>query len=233
MDFKTADSLFRAEKLNELGSTMAGAKYLRLRSLNRSKYLLEFMSGRGVDIENLKFKDQLSTAYNLDFDLADIEKFIRANYQDERQVRKEKEEELFNELCKLKVFDWGGLHQNSLEKTIVDNYIKKIPSYDLIEKKIETDLQRSLRGYVLCSWYNHWTSILIEDVFKDHERVLPSLGLIPRIDFFIDQTPFDLKVTYLPEGYIAEKRKLAGLKPEGTLLKQSASSTVLKNMQQC
>ena len=161
-------------------------------------------------------------SYGLDVNLNQIDKFIRVNYKKEREVRKEKEEELFNELYKLKVFDWGGLHQNSLEKTIVDNYIKKISSYELIEKKIETDLQSSLRGYVLCSWYNHWTSILIEDIFKDHQRVLPALGLIPRIDFFIDQTPFDLKVTYLPEGYISDNRREVGLKPETTLLKQSA-----------
>lgn len=224
MDFKAAESLFKNEKLNELASTNEGAKYLRLRSLSRSKYLLDFLGQNGVDTESLKVKDQLPTAFGLDVDLAAIDSFIKKNYEEERKIRRNKEEELFNELYKLKVFDWGGLHQNSLEKTIVDNYIKKIYSYDLIEKKIETDLQSSLRGYVLCSWYNHWTSILIEDVFKDHKRVLPALGLIPKIDFFIDETPFDLKVTYLPEGYIAESRKSAGLKPELTLLKQSARS---------
>ena len=224
MDYKTAESLFKNEKLNELAATDEGAKFLRLRSLNRSKYLLDFLGKHGVDAENLKVKDQLPKAFNLDVNLSSIDDFIKLNYEEERKIRREKEEELFNELYKLKVFDWGGLHQNSLEKTIVDNYIKKISSYDLIEKKIETDLQSSLRGYVLCSWYNHWTSILIEDVFKDHKRVLPALGLIPRIDFFIDKTPFDLKVTYLPEGYIAESRRAAGLKPELTLLKQSARS---------
>jgi hypothetical protein len=222
MEYKTAENLFKSEKLNELSSTQEGSKFLRLRSLARSKYLLDFLGQHGIDVENLKVKDQLPMAYGLDVDKTVIEEFIKRNYEEERKLRREKEEELFNELYKLKVFDWGGLHQNSLEKTIVDNYIKKIPSYDLIEKKIETDLQSSLRGYVLCSWYNHWTSILIEDVFKDHKRVLPALGLIPKIDFFIDETPFDLKVTYLPEGYIAEKRRAAALKPELTLLKQSA-----------
>ncbi|MDT7519061.1 hypothetical protein RAE19_10110 [Rhodoferax sp. TBRC 17660] len=224
MDFKTAENLFKSEKLNELASTKEGAKFLRLRSLSRSKYLLDFLGQHGVDAENLKVKEQLPTAFSLDVDQTVIDSFIKQNYEEERKLRREQEEELFNELYKLKVFDWGGLHQNSLEKTIVDNYIKKISSYDQIEKKIETDLQSSLRGYVLCSWYNHWTSILIEDVFKDHKRVLPALGLIPKIDFFIDETPFDLKVTYLPEGYIAESRRSAGLKPELTLLKQSARS---------
>jgi hypothetical protein len=122
----------------------------------------------------------------------------------------------------MEVFDWGGLHQNSLEKTIVDNYVKKIRSYDTLEQKIENELHHSMRGFVLCQWYNHWTSIIIEDIFKRHALVLPAVGLVKKIDFFIRQVPFDLKVTYFPEGFIAERRKHAELRPELTLLKQVA-----------
>src|SRR5208337_5013298 len=117
---------------------------------------------------------------------------------------------------------WGGLHQNSLEKTIVDNYVKKIPNYDRLNEAIEHELYSSMRGYVLCSWYNHWTSIVIEDVFKDHVNVLPAVGLVKKIDFFIKDIPFDLKVTYLPEGFLAQDRQQSGLRPELTLLKRAA-----------
>lgn len=86
-------------------------------------------------------------------------------------------------------------------------------------EKIDNEIHESLKGYVLCSWFNHWTSILIEDVFKDHKRVLPAIGLIKKVDFFIDQIPFDLKVTYFPNGFMAVKRKEKGFKPE---LKQIA-----------
>ena len=77
-----------------------------------------------------------------------------------------------------------------------------------------------MRGYVLCSWYNHWTSIIIEDIFRDHPSVLPAIGLIKKIDFFIRDVPFDLKVTYFPEGYIKGCRRLANERSELTLLKQ-------------
>jgi len=76
-----------------------------------------------------------------------------------------------------------------------------------------------MRAYVLASWYNHWSSIIIEDVFKEHQRVLPAVGLIKKIDFFVNKKPFDLKVTYLPEGYIKDWRKLNKLRPELTLMK--------------
>jgi hypothetical protein len=79
-----------------------------------------------------------------------------------------------------------------------------------------------MRGYVICSWYNHWTSIIIEDIFKDHPSVLPAVGLVKKIDFFVRDVPFDLKVTYLPEEYLSGKRKQARLRPELTLLKRQA-----------
>ncbi len=51
---------------------------------------------------------------------------------------------------------------------------------------------------------------------------MPAIGLVKKIDFFINNLPFDLKVTYLPEGYISGARQSEGLRPELTLLKQSA-----------
>ena len=74
---------------------------------------------------------------------------------------------------------------------------------------------------MLCSWYNHWTSIIIEDVFRDHPNVLPAVGQVKKIDFFVHDVPFDLKVTYLPEGFLKDRRKADGLKPELTLLKKT------------
>jgi hypothetical protein len=133
-------------------------------------------------------------------------------------------------------FNWGGLHQNGLEKTIVDNYIKKITQYDGLCAAIEKELLTSLRGYVICSWFNHWTSIIIEDLFKDNPNVLPAVGLVKMINFFVKNVPFDLKVTYLPDGYVADCRKMSlkaaklrgdvkdasDMRPETTLLKQAA-----------
>ncbi|MEH2134644.1 MAG: hypothetical protein V7K86_29360 [Nostoc sp.] len=64
-----------------------------------------------------------------------------------------------------------------------------------------------MKNFVLASWYNNWTSIIIEDIFKDHERVLPTVGQIKQVDFFIDNIPFDLKVTPFPKGFMEDKRR--------------------------
>ena len=58
------------------------------------------------------------------------------------------------------------------------------------------------------------TTIGLEDIFKEHANVIPAIGQIKKIDFFVNDKPFDLKVTYLPEGYIKEYRKLNGLRAE-------------------
>ncbi len=129
---------------------------------------------------------------------------------------------LYTQLYRLQVFDWGGFYQNAVEQTIVNNYVKKIQDYNQLLNSIENDLTPRLRGYILCSWYNHWTSILIEDMFKDHPDILPAVGLVKKVDFFWHDFPFDLKVTYFPEGFMKEKRQQRGLRPELTELKAFA-----------
>lgn len=105
--------------------------------------------------------------------------------------------------------------------------MKKITDYEALCRCVDKELLTSLRGYVVCSWYNHWTSIIIEDIFKDHANVLPAVSLVKKIDFFVRDTPFDLEVTYLPESHVKEKRQAEGLRPELTLLKRVARTNSL------
>ena len=74
------------------------------------------------------------------------------------------------------------------------------------------------------SWYNNWTSYLIESIFKKHERVLSAVGEIKSVDFFIDNNPIDLKVTYFPEAYLQSKLKEKLGNKEITWLKHQAKS---------
>jgi hypothetical protein len=132
------------------------------------------------------------------------------------------EKQLVSELYKLKTFDWGGDYQNSLDKYLVSRYVKVIKSYDTLISKFDTEINTAVQGYVLNSWYNHWSSILIEHIFKSHRSVLPTVGQIKHVDFFIGNVPFDLKVTYLPAEYIKAKRNEFGYPVELTFLKSKA-----------
>src|SRR5271157_2610202 len=222
LTFDDCDRLFRNDKIGELAEDPDGIRYLKLRSLSRREALERLFDASRRARPQGNAAVLFGRAFESDITPAQIETCIRNLYEEERAARREQEPDLINQLYRLQEFNWGGLHQNSLEKTIVDNYVKKIKNFDRLNEAIEHNLYTSMRGYVLCSWYNHWTSIMIEDVFKDHPHVLPAVGLVKKIDFFIRDIPFDLKVTYLPEGYLALQRQQSALRPELTLLRQAA-----------
>lgn len=225
ISFENATKLFNADKLTDLYESEGGIRYLKLKSISRKGQLIDLAQKNGIRLSATTAKEMFSELYSSSISEKAIGEYINSFYTAERAIRESGEQSLLNELYKIEAFDWGGLHQNSLEKTIVDNYVKKIKSYDTLDRAISEDLHRSLRSYVLASWYNHWTSIIIEDIFNDHKYVLPATGKVKKIDFFIRNRPFDLKVTYLPEGYIKEARKALNKTPELTLLKSQAKSS--------
>lgn len=66
-------------------------------------------------------------------------------------------------------------------------------------------------NYVQTSWYNNWTSYLIESLFKRHHKVVAAVGEIKSVDFFIGKYPIDLKVTYFPNQFMEQQlRKRLG-----------------------
>lgn len=220
MNFDEANRLFRDGKISQLAASNSGRRFLKLKSLSRKPYLLRLFEEMNQTPAGNNAKDIFKEAFNSKWAEKDIDKVINIIDAEQRRDRNRHREQIINQLYKLKSFDWGG--SSSIEKKIVDRYVKKIWDFGTLEQAIEGDLHQSMRGYVLCSWYNHWSSLLIEDIFRDHEAVLPAIGLVKQIDFFVCSIPFDLKVTYLPEGFVVSSRKDRGLRQELPLLKRSA-----------
>lgn len=205
--FSQLSRLYDENKFFELTSSPEGLYFLKLRSLARKDYYLHLFQKAQISSHNLGVKQYLETLFKSNISLETIHDSINQIYEGQREERRIHEQDLLAELYKLRVFDWGGIHQNDINKYLVDNYIKKITNYDNLIEKVKNEILHSLKGFVLCSWYNNWTSIIIEDIFKDHERVLPTVGLIKQVDFFIDDIPFDLKVTYFPKGFMENERR--------------------------
>lgn len=209
-DFSRFVKLYADGELRELVSTDDGLFFLTLRSVARKENLLYVCEKAGIEVQGVPVRSLLPTIFLSNVSLELIEESIKELYEIERTERREKEKELLAELYKLRVFDWGGIYENDINKHIVNNYIKKITDYDLLVNKIENELLYSLKGFALCSWYNNWTSIIIEDIFKDHPRVLPTVGKIKQVDFFVDGIPFDLKMTYFPATFMEDQRAIKG-----------------------
>lgn len=224
-DFKYWKKLHESEKLEEFSQDKTGLLWLKTKSIVRKELIAEFLAVNKIDLKETALAKQFIELFNLL--CADIEnsnnkldEFIKA--ENNKQVELLDTTQLVSELYKLKNFDWGGDYQNSLDKYLVSRYVKVHKSFDTLISKFETEINVAVQGYILNSWYNHWSSILIEHIFKSHSGVLPTVGQIKSVDFFINDIPFDLKVTYLPAEYIKTKRKEKGYPVELTYLKKKA-----------
>jgi len=221
LQFSELDTAFRNNAFPTIENDNRGIRFLKLRSMSRKATMEEFCELHEIDLEGINSRGYFPHVFEItDIGDAMINDFINQKYQEERASRVDNQDYLVDQLNRLQHFDWGGSFGNSLEKNIVNNYVKKIQSFEGINEEIEGSLLSSLRGYTLNSWYNHWTSIIIEDLFKDHDTVLPTVGLVKKIDFFINDIPFDLKVTYFPEQLLKDKLRNNGYGNELTKLKQ-------------
>jgi adenine-specific DNA methylase len=218
---------FDADEMDAFNFNDSGILWLKIKSIARKDLIANFISQENIVLSTTKIADEFVELYEqLSLSLSEshqkIDRFIRATHHE--HVSTLNEQALVTELYKLRFFDWGGDYKNALDRYLVDRFIKVYISYDELTAKFDGEISRAVQGYVLCSWYNHWSSILIEHLFKKHPIVLPTVGQIKKVDFFVNGIPFDLKVTYLPANFIEKKRKEFGLKPELTELKQAAKS---------
>ncbi|MCZ7613202.1 MAG: hypothetical protein M5T52_06620 [Ignavibacteriaceae bacterium] len=179
--------LTRAYKNNDFPTILEhqyGYYFLLLRSMSRSDLLKELAELAGIDTTEIAARELFRHLFCQNIDIEVIQTFIQQVYDREREERIGNEDFLYTQLYRLQVFDWGGFYQNAVEQTLVNNYIKKIRDYNQLNTAIENDISPRLRGYILCSWYNHWSSILIEDMFRDHPDITPSIGLVKKLTFF-------------------------------------------------
>lgn len=222
-NYQKLDDMFRENQFRKLDEEKNSKKFYFLRSISRRNILDKICKEQNIETSNKTVKVLLEEVFNNDkFTTEIIKEFIEKEYKKEVEERKIPADKLVKELNRVKDFDWGGSFGNSLEKNIVNNYVKKIYSYDSLHHKIENELLASLRGYTINSWYNHWSSILIEDIFKEHSAITPTIGLISKIDFFINDVPFDLKVTYFPEEFMKQKLREKDFGVELTQVKKAA-----------
>jgi hypothetical protein len=224
-DFNYRKQLHDSEQLGEFNTNTIALLWLKIKSIVRKELIEEFVKQNNITLKERALGKQFAELFDLLYKNTTYSHQILDAYIRQKnisQVAALNTEQLVFELYKLKNFDWGGDYQNSLDKYLVSRYVKTHKSYDTLVSKFETEINVAVQGYVLNSWYNHWSSILIEHIFKSHPIVLPTVGQIKSVDFFLNNIPFDLKVTYLPAEYIKFKRKEKGLPVELTFLKNKA-----------
>ncbi|HNX02678.1 MAG TPA: hypothetical protein PLE33_04710 [Candidatus Cloacimonas sp.] len=131
-----------------------------------------------------------------------IDAFIKTLYLQKIQERKEliSDADLRNEVSKVKNFAWSTT-QGGLDQKIQKEFVRRYCHYDDLINHVKLTLHDDVTNYAICSWYNHWTTVYIEEHIGAHPKVIPTIKNIKGIDLFFAGQPFDLKITYIPKEY--------------------------------
>lgn len=131
-----------------------------------------------------------------------VDEFIKRKYQEQIKARQQliSDEALKQELLKVEEFRWGVV-QGQLDQKIQAEYVRQFVRYDDLIRGVKSRLHDDITRYVIATWYNHWTTVLIEDHISQHPKVIPTLKNNFGVDIFFDNQPFDLKITYLPKDF--------------------------------
>lgn len=224
-NFEKWDNEFREQNLYAFNHNENALLYLKIRAVCRSKQIKQFVDKNKIALVSTKINEQFSELFsimeNTPDSMAMLNTFLRDRNNEWYHTMGVDEEKLKSGLRQIANYEWGGDQENSLDQYLVRRYIKVISDYEELRNKADA-IAANAWNFVQTSWYNNWTSYLIESIFKKHERVLSAIGEIKSVDFFIDNYPVDLKVTYFPTAYMQNKLKDTLRNSEITWLKHQA-----------
>lgn len=224
-NFEKWDNEFRAQNLYAFNGNENALLYLKVRAVCRGKQIKQFIEKNSIELTSTKISDQFSELFLImektpkAMDMLDT--YLRDRNNEWYHAMGVNEEKLKSGLRQINNYEWGGDQENSLDQYLVRRYIKVISDFDIL-RSMADEIAANAWKFVQTSWYNNWTSYLIESIFKKHKRVLSAVGEIKSVDFFIDNNPIDLKVTYFPVAYMQEKLKDLLGNTELTWLKRQA-----------
>lgn len=235
-NYEKWDHEFRTNNLFAFNNDNEALLYLKVRAICRKTLITQFVKENKLTLKSTKVKEQFPELYALLEDKPELKPqldcFLRNRNNEWYKEMGVDENKVRTALRKINAYEWGGDHNNSLDQYLVRRYVKVISDYDTLQKKAK-EIQANAWNFVQTSWYNNWTSYLIESIFKKHKRVLSAIGEIKSVDFFIDNYPIDLKVTYFPNEFMEKKLKekignkeLAWLKKEAKKVKISPDKSL-------
>lgn len=235
-NYEKWDHEFRTNNLFAFNNNAEALLYLKVKAICRKTLITQFVKENKLTLKSTKVKEQFPELYALLENKSELipklNCFLRNRNNEWYKEMGVDEDKVRTALRKINAYEWGGDHNNSLDQYLVRRYVKVISDYDTLQKKAK-EIQANAWNFVQTSWYNNWTSYLIESIFKKHKRVLSAIGEIKSVDFFIDNYPVDLKVTYFPNEFMEKKLKdkignkeLAWLKKEARKVKISPDKSL-------
>ena len=209
-EFEKWDYAFRNQDLNAFNENFYGLLWLKVRAICRGKQLQQFIEENNIILKTTKVSARNVELYDILKKRPDamsmLDAFLQCmNHEWYTQMGVDVEQ-LKEDLYKIKYYSWGGDQNNSLDKYFISRYVKVISNYNELQSK-QPEIGANAWDYVQNSWYNNWTSFIIESLFKRNPGVISAVGEIKSVDFFIQNYPFDLKVTFFPNQFMEQMVK--------------------------
>lgn len=119
-----------------------------------------------------------------------VDKFIKKKYRKLVEMRQGliSDNDLKRELLKVKDFRWGVV-QGQLDQKIQTEYVRRFVRYEELLQGVKNKLHDDITHYVIATWYNHWTTVLIEDHISLHSKIVPTLKNNFGVDIFLTDNP--------------------------------------------
>lgn len=232
-NFEKWDKEFRNQNLFAFNNDRNALLWLKVRAISKKLPMTRFLEQNNIQLNSTKITEQNKELFakletNIESSLKLLDSYLcDINNEWYRQMGVD-EARLKSDLYQIDTYEWGGDQNNSLDKHLVSRFVKVISNYNELQRK-QIEIQANAWNYVRTSWYNNWTSYLIESIFKHHQKVISAVGEIKSVDFFINNIPVDLKVTYFPNQYMSDKLKTKlGGKSELSWLKQKAKENQIE-----
>lgn len=224
-NFEKWDAKFRSQNLSAFNNNKNGILWLKVRAICRGKQISQFLKLNHITLNSTNVSDKNKELFELlamrQDAMSILDNYLKDMNHEWYELFGIDYDKLKEDLYQVQSYSWGGDYNNSLDKHLVRNYVKKIADYSELERK-KGEIANNAWNYVQNSWYNNWTSFLIESLFKRNSRVISAVGEIKSVDFFIDNFPIDLKVTFFPNQYMEEKLSQLLGKSKYSWLKQKA-----------
>jgi hypothetical protein len=136
-----------------------------------------------------------------------IDRYIREEYEKARKrewnSKSMTRQGIKRELNRVESHIWGMV-QGELDAHIQKNYVRNYFRLKELLSAVRKDLSLEVESYVLCTWYNHWTTVVIEDIIAQHPNIVPTIKKVKDTDIFWLGQPWDVKNTNLPSDWFQD-----------------------------
>lgn len=185
------------------------ANFIKLKSLKK-EHLVKFCMNFSIPVsKNILeiIKNILSFSDNNRISTIQINEYIKNLYLDIRTKEIEKtgasHQSIVKELEKADAHIWGMV-QGKADAYIQSNYVRKYFKFNDIVNAVRGSLFNAMEAYTLCTWYNHWSTVFLEDLVCQNKKVVPIIKKVKGVDVIWNEQPVDIKATNLPKEWFRD-----------------------------